>query len=48
MRLTNSRREQASGIQQVNRAVTAMDALTRQNAALVDQAARCASGRITA
>jgi PAS domain S-box-containing protein len=37
--IANSTREQASGIEQVNGAVTAMDAMTQQNAALVEQAA---------
>jgi PAS domain S-box-containing protein len=37
--IANSSREQASGIEQVNRAVTAMDAMTQQNAALVEEAA---------
>jgi methyl-accepting chemotaxis protein len=40
--IANSSREQASGIVQVNRAVTAMDAMTQQNAALVEQAAAAA------
>jgi methyl-accepting chemotaxis protein len=31
-------REQSSGIEQVNRAVTQMDQITQQNAALVEQA----------
>jgi methyl-accepting chemotaxis protein len=35
-------REQASGIEQVNRAVTAMEATTQQNAAMVEQAAAAA------
>ena len=34
--------EQASGIDQVNRAVTQMDGVTQQNAALVEQAAAAA------
>jgi len=40
--IANSTREQASGIEQVNGAVTAMDATTQQNAALVEQAAASA------
>jgi methyl-accepting chemotaxis protein len=40
--IANSSREQASGIEQVNRAVTAMDAMTQQNAALVEEAAAAA------
>ncbi|WP_435873745.1 methyl-accepting chemotaxis protein [Pandoraea cepalis] len=35
--------EQSSGIEQVNRAVTQMDAVTQQNAALVEQAAAAAA-----
>jgi methyl-accepting chemotaxis protein len=42
--IANSSREQASGIEQVNRAVTAMDAMTQQNGALVEQAAAAAAG----
>ena len=38
----SSSREQASGIEQVNGAVTAMDAMTRQNAAQVKEAAAAA------
>jgi methyl-accepting chemotaxis protein len=41
--IANSSREQASGIEQVNSAVTAMDAMTQQNAALVEQAAAAAA-----
>ena len=41
--IANSSREQASGIEQVNRAVTAMDAMTQQNAALVEEAAAAAT-----
>jgi methyl-accepting chemotaxis protein len=37
--IAQSTREQASGIEQVNMAVTAMDSVTQQNAALVEQAA---------
>ncbi len=40
--IANSSREQASGIEQVNKAVTAMDAMTQQNAALVEEATRAA------
>jgi methyl-accepting chemotaxis protein len=40
--MANSRRERASGIEQVNRAVTAMDAMTQQNAPLVEEAAAAA------
>jgi len=36
--IASSSREQASGIEQVNKAVTSMDAVTQQNAALVEQA----------
>ena len=35
-------REQSSGIEQVNKAVTLMDEATQQNAALVEQAAAAA------
>ena len=38
-RIANSSREQSQGIEQVNRAVTQMDEMTQQNAALVEQAA---------
>jgi methyl-accepting chemotaxis protein len=41
--IANSSREQASGIEQVNKAVTAMDAMTQQNAALVEEAAAAAT-----
>jgi methyl-accepting chemotaxis protein len=37
--IANSTREQSSGIEHVNGAVTAMDTVTQQNAALVEQAA---------
>jgi methyl-accepting chemotaxis protein len=37
-----SSREQASGIEQVNKAVTAMDSATQQNAALVEQSSAAA------
>jgi methyl-accepting chemotaxis protein len=40
--IAHSSRAQASGIEQVNSAVTAMDAMTQQNAALVEQAAAAA------
>jgi len=36
-------REQSSGIEQVNRAVTQMDEVSQQNAALVDEAAAAAA-----
>jgi methyl-accepting chemotaxis protein len=36
--IASSSREQACGIEQVNKAVTSMDAVTQQNAALVEQA----------
>ncbi len=35
--------EQSDGIEQVNRAVTQMDSVTQQNAALVEQAAAAAA-----
>jgi methyl-accepting chemotaxis protein len=35
--IANSSREQASGIEQVNKAVTLMDTMTQQNAALVEE-----------
>jgi methyl-accepting chemotaxis protein len=35
--IAGSSREQASGIEQVNKAVTHMDAMTQQNAALVEE-----------
>jgi len=35
--IANSSREQASGIEQVNQAVTLMDTMTQQNAALVEE-----------
>ncbi len=40
--IADSSREQASGIEQVNRAVASMDAMTQQNAAMVEQAAGAA------
>ena len=40
--IANASREQAAGIEQVNMAVTAMDAMTQQNAALVEQAGAAA------
>jgi methyl-accepting chemotaxis protein len=40
--IASSSREQASGIEQVNRAVTSMDAMTQQNSALVEEAAAAA------
>jgi methyl-accepting chemotaxis protein len=36
--IANSSREQATGIEQVNKAVTSMDGVTQQNAALVEEA----------
>jgi methyl-accepting chemotaxis protein len=38
-RIADSSREQSQGIEQVNRAVTQMDEMTQQNAALVEEAA---------
>jgi methyl-accepting chemotaxis protein len=40
--IANSSREQASGIEQVNKAVTLMDSMTQQNAALVEEASAAA------
>ena len=40
--LTAAGREQEAGIEQINRAVTEMDAVTQQNAALVEEAAAAA------
>ncbi|GAB2840299.1 methyl-accepting chemotaxis protein [Pseudoduganella ginsengisoli] len=40
--ITSASAEQSTGIQEVNRAVTQMDAITQQNAALVEQAAAAA------
>ncbi|MGH8317462.1 MAG: methyl-accepting chemotaxis protein [Steroidobacteraceae bacterium] len=40
--IASSSREQASGIEQVNRSVTAMDGMTQQNAALVEEATAAA------
>ena len=40
--IASSSREQASGIEQVNRAVTSMDAVIQQNAALVEEASAAA------
>jgi len=37
--IASAAHEQSSGIEQVNQAVTAMDEMTQQNAALVEQAA---------
>ena len=37
-----SSKEQAAGIEQVNKAVMSMDAMTQQNAALVEEAAAAA------
>jgi methyl-accepting chemotaxis protein len=41
-KIADSSREQASGIEQVNKAVSAMDATTQQNAALVEEASAAA------
>jgi methyl-accepting chemotaxis protein len=49
--IASSSREQASGIEQVNKAVTLMDTMTQQNAALVEEASAAAqalSGQATA
>ncbi|MDF3037079.1 MAG: methyl-accepting chemotaxis protein [Paucimonas sp.] len=40
--ITAASQEQSSGIEQVNRAITSMDGVTQQNAALVEQAAAAA------
>jgi methyl-accepting chemotaxis protein len=40
--IASSSREQASGIEQVNKAITMMDSVTQQNAALVEQATAAA------
>jgi methyl-accepting chemotaxis protein len=40
--IANSSREQASGIEQVNKAITMMDDVTQQNAALVEEASAAA------
>jgi methyl-accepting chemotaxis protein len=40
--IANSSREQASGIEQVNKAITMMDDVTQQNAALVEQTSAAA------
>jgi methyl-accepting chemotaxis protein len=40
--IANSSREQSSGIEQVNRAITMMDDVTQQNAALVEEASAAA------
>ena len=42
--IASASREQSSGIAQVNEAVTQMDEVTQQNAALVEQAAAAAAG----
>jgi methyl-accepting chemotaxis protein len=39
--------EQSSGIDQINEAITAMDSVTQQNAALVEQAASAAESMKT-
>jgi methyl-accepting chemotaxis protein len=49
--IASSSREQASGIEQVNKAITLMDTMTQQNAALVEEASAAAhalSGQATA
>ncbi|MBC7859968.1 MAG: PAS domain-containing protein [Burkholderiaceae bacterium] len=40
--ITHASQEQSAGIEQVNKAITEMDAITQQNAALVEQAAAAA------
>ncbi len=40
--ITAASQEQATGIEQVNQAVTQMDQVTQQNAALVEEAAAAA------
>ncbi len=40
--ITSASREQEAGIEQINRAITEMDAVTQQNAALVEEAAAAA------
>jgi methyl-accepting chemotaxis protein len=40
--IANSSREQASGIEQVNKALTSMDTMTQQNAAMVEEASAAA------
>ncbi|MFO0588980.1 MAG: methyl-accepting chemotaxis protein [Polyangiaceae bacterium] len=40
--ITSASREQADGIEQVNQAITAMDSVTQQNSALVEEAAAAA------
>jgi len=40
--IASSSREQASGIEQVNKSVTLMDTVTQQNAALVEEASAAA------
>ncbi|MET3131444.1 methyl-accepting chemotaxis protein [Oxalobacteraceae bacterium GrIS 1.11] len=41
--ISSASREQQAGIEQINRAITEMDGVTQQNAALVEQAAAAAS-----
>ncbi|MET3131154.1 methyl-accepting chemotaxis protein [Oxalobacteraceae bacterium GrIS 1.11] len=41
--ITNAGQEQSSGIEQINQAITQMDAVTQQNAALVEEAAAAAA-----
>jgi len=45
--ITNATREQAQGIAQVNEAVTQLDSVTQQNAALVEESAASAEGLTT-
>jgi methyl-accepting chemotaxis protein len=40
--ISNAGREQSAGIEQINQAVTEMDTVTQQNAALVEEAAAAA------
>ena len=42
--ITNAGQEQIAGIEQINHAITEMDAITHQNAALVEQATAAARG----
>ncbi|MDQ6989027.1 MAG: methyl-accepting chemotaxis protein, partial [Mariprofundaceae bacterium] len=42
--ITAASQEQSSGIEQINKAITQMDATTQQNAALVEEAAAAAEG----
>jgi len=45
--ITAASQEQSSGIEEVNRAITQMDEMTQQNAALVEQAAAAAASMQT-